>query len=57
MRKRTSKRFEQGRRAAGGNDRPLEFERGWSELEARHDQMRSDMMSLAAQLGVSMRMR
>ncbi|MBI5623869.1 MAG: hypothetical protein HY924_08830 [Elusimicrobia bacterium] len=56
MRKGTSKRSER-RMSQPGNDRPLEFERGWHELEARHDRIRSDMMSLAAQLGISTRMR
>lgn len=34
-------------------DRPLEFERGWQDLESRHDRIKFDWMSLAAQLGVS----
>lgn len=33
--------------------RPLEFDRGWHELEAQHDRIKSDWMSLAAQLGIS----
>lgn len=32
---------------------PLEFDRGWQELEAQHDRLKSDWMSLAVQLGVS----
>ena len=32
---------------------PLEFERGWQELEARNDRLKPDWMSLAAQLGIS----
>lgn len=31
---------------------PLEFERGWADLEAQHDRIKTDWMSLAAQLGV-----
>lgn len=34
---------------------PLEFERGWQELEAQHDRLKTDWMALAAQLGVSKR--
>lgn len=34
-------------------ERPLEFERGWQELETRHDRIKFDWMSLAAQLNVS----
>ncbi len=30
----------------------LEFEQGWGELEAQHDRLKSDWMSLAVQLGV-----
>lgn len=39
-----------GRR--GRADKPLELERGWQELEHQHDRMKSDWMSLAAQLGI-----
>lgn len=47
-----------GRRGRShGNDRPLELERGWHELEAQHESLRSDMMSLAAMLGTSSRPR
>lgn len=31
---------------------PLEFERSWADLEAQHDRIKTDWMSLAAQLGV-----
>ena len=34
---------------------PLEFGRGWQELEAQADRLKSDWMSLAAQLGISSR--
>ena len=34
------------------NDQPLELDRGWQELEAQHDRLKTDWMSLAAQLGV-----
>lgn len=30
---------------------PLEFDRSWAELEAQHDRIKTDWMSLAAQLG------
>ncbi len=33
------------------NEQPLEFDRGWQELEAQHDRLKTDWMSLAAQLG------
>ena len=33
--------------------RPVEFDRGWHELEAQHDRIKSDWISLVAQLGVS----
>ena len=39
-----------GRKAKG--EKPLEFDRGWNELEAQHDRLKSDWMSLAVQLGV-----
>ncbi len=38
------------RKAKGG--KALEFDRGWNELEAQHDRLKSDWMSLAVQLGV-----
>lgn len=34
------------------DEKPLEFDRGWHELEAQHDRLKSDWMSLAVQLGV-----
>ncbi len=38
-----------GRRAHGGHG---DHDRGWNELEAQHDRLKSDWMSLAVQLGV-----
>ncbi|MBI3288463.1 MAG: hypothetical protein HYZ74_02970 [Elusimicrobia bacterium] len=38
------------RKARG--DKPVEFDRGWHELEAQHDRLKSDWMSLAVQLGI-----
>jgi hypothetical protein len=34
------------------DDRAAELDRGWHELEAQHDRLKSDWMSLAVQLGV-----
>lgn len=39
-----------GRKSKGS--KPLEFDRGWNELEAQHDRLKSDWMSLAVQLGI-----
>ncbi|MDE2039485.1 MAG: hypothetical protein KGO96_01820 [Elusimicrobia bacterium] len=33
-------------------ERPLEFARGWQELEAQADRLKCDWASLAAQLGI-----
>jgi hypothetical protein len=33
-------------------ERPMEFDRGWQELEAQHDRLKTDWSSLAAQLGI-----
>ena len=33
--------------------RPVELDRGWHELEQQHDRLKSDWMSLAAQLGIA----
>ena len=38
------------RKAKGG--KALEFDRGWNELEAQHDRLKTDWMSLAVQLGI-----
>jgi hypothetical protein len=39
-----------GRKAKG--DRGLELDRGWHELEAQADRLKSDWMSLSVQLGI-----
>lgn len=33
-------------------EKPLELDRGWNELEAQADRLKSDWMSLAVQLGI-----
>ena len=38
------------RKTKGG--KPLEFDRGWNELEAQADRLKSDWMSLSVQLGI-----
>jgi hypothetical protein len=38
------------RKSKGG--KVLEFEQGWNELEAQHDRLKTDWMSLAVQLGI-----
>ena len=43
-----------GRRNAR-HEHPMEFDRGWQELEVQHDRLKTDWMSLAAQLGISSR--
>jgi hypothetical protein len=56
MKKSTAKkRMVKRPKAAGGGsgeDKPLEFDRGWQELEAQYDRQKMDFSSLAAQLGV-----
>jgi hypothetical protein len=39
-----------GRKSKGG--RGLELDRGWGELEAQADRLKSDWMSLSVQLGI-----
>ena len=39
-----------GRKAR--DSKPLEFDRGWNELEAQADRLKSDWMSLSVQLGI-----
>ena len=39
-----------GRKAKG--ERELEHDRGWHELEAQADRLKSDWMSLSVQLGI-----
>jgi hypothetical protein len=51
MKKITAKK-KTAKRPKGGEDTPLEFDRGWSELEAQYDRQKMDFSSLAAQLGV-----
>jgi len=36
----------------GRDGRSADGDRGWHELEAQHDRLKSDWMSLAVQLGV-----
>ena len=38
------------RKAKGGKS--LELEQGWNELEAQHDRLKTDWMSLSVQLGI-----
>ena len=52
MKKTTAKKKAAKRTKSGGEDTPLEFDRGWSELEAQYDRQKMDFSSLAAQLGV-----
>jgi hypothetical protein len=51
--RKTVKRPKAGRGGKSGEDTPLEFDRGWQELEAQYDRQKMDFSSLAAQLGVS----
>ncbi|MDD5629021.1 MAG: hypothetical protein PHU21_08150 [Elusimicrobia bacterium] len=57
MKKTSAKKKTVKRPKAGGGksgeDTPLEFDRGWQELEAQYDRQRMDFTSLAAQLGVN----
>lgn len=34
------------------DEKPVELDRGWHELEQQHDRLKSDWMSLAAQLNI-----
>ena len=52
MRKDAKSRAKGSVRKSRGGTRPLEFDRGWNELEAQHDRLKSDWMSLAVQLGI-----
>lgn len=36
----------------GRDEKPLELDRGWQELEAQADRLKTDWGSLAAQLGI-----
>lgn len=46
-----SARHHKGSRKAKGG-KSVEFDRGWNELEAQHDRLKTDWMSLAVQLGI-----
>ena len=48
LRAKTMRRLKGGASAA----MPMEFERGWQELEAQHNRLMPDWGSLAAQLGI-----
>ena len=50
--KKTPKRSKSGSSGKPSNDKPLEFDRGWHELEAQYDRQKMDFASLAAQLGI-----
>jgi hypothetical protein len=50
--KKTTAKKKTVKRTKAGEDTPLEFDRGWSELEAQYDRQKMDFSSLAAQLGV-----
>jgi hypothetical protein len=50
--KKTVKRAKAAGAGKAGDDTPLEFDRGWQELEAQYDRQKMDFSSLAAQLGV-----
>ncbi len=50
--KKTVRRAKKPRGAKAGAGMPLEFDRGWQELEAQYDRQKMDFASLAAQLGV-----
>lgn len=52
--KNTPKKNEKGPRRSRSNT-PLEFGRGWQELEAQHDRIKTDWSSLAAQLGIGLK--
>ena len=54
--KHAPKKHEKGPRKSRA-ERPLEMERGWQELEAQHDRLKTDWSSLAAQLGIGSRER
>ena len=50
--KKTTAKKKIAKRPKAGDDTPLEFDRGWQELEAQYDRQKMDFSSLAAQLGV-----
>lgn len=47
--KKTDSRIK-GARKARQHERPLELDRSWQDLEAQHDRIKFDWMSLAAQI-------
>lgn len=51
MKKTTPTRLKKGGRRHS-KERPVEFDRGWHELEAQHDRIKTDWSSLAAQLNI-----
>ncbi len=51
--KKTETRVKSGGRRRGGDDNPMEFDRGWQELEQQHDRLKTDWAGLAAMLGVN----
>ncbi len=51
--KKSSPRGKHGARRNATDNRPIEFDRGWTELESQHDRIKMDWSSLAAQLGIS----
>ncbi len=53
MKRPTKKKASARKGRPRSEDRPLEFDRSWHELETRHDRIKCDWMSLAAQLKVS----
>jgi hypothetical protein len=52
MKKSASKSLRKGGRRTK-DDKPVELDRGWHELEQQHDRLKSDWMSLAAQLNIA----
>jgi hypothetical protein len=52
MRKLTAKHSRKSASRRTKADKPLEFDRGWHELEAQADRLKYDWGSLAAQLGI-----
>ena len=52
MPKKTVHRAKGAARRGKSKEVPLEFDRGWQELEAMHERIKSDWSSLAAQMGI-----
>ena len=53
MPKKTSHRAKGASRRGKSAEVPVEFDRGWQELEAMHERIKSDWSSLAAQMGIA----